>query len=1040
MKRILLLTVLYAAFIHINAQNQPIYNVPCPEVANLGMYGQVPVSYYTGIPDISVPLHEIKVGNFSMPITASYHIGSVKPNQTPGPLGLGWSLKIGGYIVRTVRGIYDEKMDVKKKEYGFYGNYSKMKNITTAQFDLYNANSGLGTDNLFELAADEFSFSFCGYEGNFYMNENGGWTVVSEQDIKVEFDPSTGFATMDQLKKAKRLTPGHWEAAHFNQRYFIKFTLITPDGTRYEFGGINATEFCIPYYYRNNSDLIATSWRLSKIITPERHVITLDYDATSRTCDIEYKPLKRIRQSIAPAENPIHKVGRSGLTGFLFFPVNIKSITTPNETIDFTYNRDWGYGRRYVYNDAGIQNGYNALYWIDENFENLHYSRGNIYSLNEELYDPANHFLLFTNVKEKESAAETTNAIADSMTYYVLHRMAIRSKNGYSAKSIYFDYVNNNRKKLSLISMMDNIPELRKDVVWHPHGYFFITGYLLPSGDGGQKVPPKKIEYRFKYNQEKKFHREFIRSKTDTWGFWNGQDIKFSGDLDFHVIGPNLEAAKAEILTEMIYPTGGRSLFEYELNSYSKLVDSLHTGMVNHSGHAGGLRIKSITNRDRENRFTSKKRYYYTANRKDTTILNSSGICKGLPIFYTKIQSESPVIEQWTTGGLYSPVTNMNSPDVGYTYVIEESQDSIGKSLGNIRYSFSNYDADINGNTHLDLACYYTQNPMNENIPGLSPYTSISFERGKLLSKEYRDHNDNVYKKEVYNYKRTPHTPLLTAYQYMIFFGFDEFYYQYKYATLGWLTHTHTASYLPVSVTETIRSTTGQTVAYTTRTYEYNSHKMLKRETCSMSDGTQEVTAYKYPFDYTKYNWMTNANITEPVIEKELTAGGLTRTETTNYASTNNGIPYIQKRTVKQGSSIKTDFEVSQVDDYGNPTEMTVNGISNILYWGHQGQRLLARVENATFTQLKYLLDFGTHATTVDYNKLINGRSLLPSALFYIYHYDSNLRLQSETTPNGMTTFYKYDNFGRLNESYYIDGTSNKKILLKSFGYQYYNQ
>ncbi|MBP3286367.1 MAG: RHS repeat protein [Prevotella sp.] len=382
----------------------------------------------------------------------------------------------------------------------------------------------------------------------------------------------------------------------------------------------------------------------------------------------------------------------------------------------------------------------------------------------------------------------------------------------------------------------------------------------------------------------------------------------------------------------------------------------------------------------------------------------------------------------------------MNSPDVGYTWVIEESLDSVGTPIGNIRYRFSNYDSDITGNTHLDQGSYYSKNPANDNVPGLSPYTSISFERGKLLSKEYRSANDIVYKKEVYNYSRTGHEPLLTAHQYVVTFGYNPFYSRYQDGCYGWLTYTHTASYLPVSVTETIRSTNGQTVEYRTKTFEYNAHKMLSRETCTMSDGTEEVTTYKYPFDYTSYRWMTDANITAPVIEKKVTAGGLTHTETNEYAGNSNGVPYIQKRTVGTGGSGRTEFEVSRVDSYGNPVEMTVNGISNVLCWGYEGQRLLAHVENATFNKLKYLLNMNPNATTMDYSALVNGRSLLPSALFHLYQYDANLRLQSETTPNGITTFYKYDNFGRLCEIYYIDGVTGNKKLLESYGYHYYNQ
>ena len=43
------------------AQTSPVCSVPSPEAANLGTYGSVPVSLFTGIPDISVPIHEMRV-------------------------------------------------------------------------------------------------------------------------------------------------------------------------------------------------------------------------------------------------------------------------------------------------------------------------------------------------------------------------------------------------------------------------------------------------------------------------------------------------------------------------------------------------------------------------------------------------------------------------------------------------------------------------------------------------------------------------------------------------------------------------------------------------------------------------------------------------------------------------------------------------------------------------------------------------------------------------------------------------------------------
>lgn len=40
-------------------------SLPSPNVAALGLYGEIPVSKFTGMPDISVPIYEVPVGDLN---------------------------------------------------------------------------------------------------------------------------------------------------------------------------------------------------------------------------------------------------------------------------------------------------------------------------------------------------------------------------------------------------------------------------------------------------------------------------------------------------------------------------------------------------------------------------------------------------------------------------------------------------------------------------------------------------------------------------------------------------------------------------------------------------------------------------------------------------------------------------------------------------------------------------------------------------------------------------------------------------------------
>src|SRR5579871_4530800 len=54
---------------------------PSPEAADLGRYGNVPVSLFTGTPKVSIPIYELKGSSLSMPISLSYNSSGYKPQD-----------------------------------------------------------------------------------------------------------------------------------------------------------------------------------------------------------------------------------------------------------------------------------------------------------------------------------------------------------------------------------------------------------------------------------------------------------------------------------------------------------------------------------------------------------------------------------------------------------------------------------------------------------------------------------------------------------------------------------------------------------------------------------------------------------------------------------------------------------------------------------------------------------------------------------------------------------------------------------------------
>ncbi|MDW7691108.1 hypothetical protein R9C00_19855 [Flammeovirgaceae bacterium SG7u.111] len=80
-----------------------------PEAASLGQYGEVPINLSLGQINYTVPIYTIKVGDFEYPLTLSYGYGGFRPDTDPGMVGMGWTANFGGAIIRQLKGMPDEQ-------------------------------------------------------------------------------------------------------------------------------------------------------------------------------------------------------------------------------------------------------------------------------------------------------------------------------------------------------------------------------------------------------------------------------------------------------------------------------------------------------------------------------------------------------------------------------------------------------------------------------------------------------------------------------------------------------------------------------------------------------------------------------------------------------------------------------------------------------------------------------------------------------------------------------------------------------------------
>lgn len=68
----------YPLFSQQNSNSLEAIIPPSPSVAELTKYTTIPVSPYSGIPEISIKIGELRSGDIVVPISLSYHAGGYK--------------------------------------------------------------------------------------------------------------------------------------------------------------------------------------------------------------------------------------------------------------------------------------------------------------------------------------------------------------------------------------------------------------------------------------------------------------------------------------------------------------------------------------------------------------------------------------------------------------------------------------------------------------------------------------------------------------------------------------------------------------------------------------------------------------------------------------------------------------------------------------------------------------------------------------------------------------------------------------------------
>lgn len=330
--------LMFFAVSNLYGQGMPNVTPPSPNAAAFSKYGNIPVSQYTGVPNISIPLYEINIRDIKIPISVSYHASGIRVGDEASRIGLGWVLNAGGLISRNIVNV-DDFQDLPQAFLSnsneapalvqgpsagpasltqagvIYTYYDGAVQSTPMQADLSLYLVPQGIDPLFkphDFEPDQFTYNFLGHSGKFVLNK--GRQVILEKQEKIRIEPPVNGSG---------------------------FTVTTSDGFVYKF---------IDFEYVIDNDNTSgyqqkTSWYLSEIISPQNESVKFNYTPLGQQHII---PGGSIHQRVTPIVLSCAGMNCRGipsppdriLTGKNYAGISLESIVWSQGKIKFNMAND----------------------------------------------------------------------------------------------------------------------------------------------------------------------------------------------------------------------------------------------------------------------------------------------------------------------------------------------------------------------------------------------------------------------------------------------------------------------------------------------------------------------------------------------------------------------------------------------------------------------------------------------------------------------------------------------------------------------------
>lgn len=1026
--RLRLLHFAFLTFLVVNAFSQdanlfsiPSLIEPSPEAYSLGKYGNAPVNKYNGIVETSIPLHEISFEGKSFPLSLSYLMPGLRPNEQASSTGLGWTLNATAIITRSIKGKDDilvvDKWGLNPDNSGWifqepFTTVNHDANIYGVSSDLivpHQTQYLLSTDyHKPDLEPDLFTIKLFDKTINFVLNKDA-YEPPPSNDPNVIYIP--GLQAPNEISTTV-LNQRNVKVTFYRDTQ--SFIVVDSDGFTYQFLETSKT------VYDGDSDdggmPHIMAWYVTKISAPNGNFMSYTYNKTVAIVSPKNSITQRdfifsYSGSSMNCDGPLYRRhifsnGSSHLPATLTYFSNsediyLTGIQNKNESLVFSYSFD----------------------------------RKDMQNLDE---DPAYNNLTF--IRGKKAARLESIAI-----HYKLNTAGNSLKKQILFNTSYFN------------SNLESAPDAYK--------------WLRLKLDG--VVISDKV-YSFKYNSSDQLPDKETLS-LDVWGFYNGKvqnvlhapyslngysvpGVKREADPNYSMIG---------VLAEISYPTGGKTSFEYEGNT-AQLPDAYTYAWENNTSLeptgpyrnkiVGGLRVKSVTDYSYSSEIVSKREFLFH----DPVTLLSYGIladtvynhvmkkvfavgkrstmedpCYGSESIEYAIVSSEPISPQYNASKGFH---------IGYSNVTER--------IVNVNSSES-YSVATEFHNQPPIKKWYSEGPLRQGLfcegpPGGStvinhyisgadgwdlPAYIYQTENGSILNERYYNSIGGLVQTNNYGYEILKNgyiigvkavtgvsCPIVGIEQFGLAIDIFQNYRQ------------NIQNFSLKTKTQTIYSSAGNAVL--TYDYFYNNNSwLLKREVKKGSDLRDHESNYYYPEDYSIYGTLISKNILAVPVKIEDRLSNLVTKS--NVAQFNDlGLPtavyqytgdkpisYTHSPSVLVPPNFSNLFNLTYYDNSTKVKEVSDNkGITKTYLYGYGSRYVVAEIVGATYQQVVGLYAFDQGKLDVGEDnegrttELSNLRTAIKNAGLLITTYTHNplIGMLTQTDTNGITSNYTYDEFGRL--------------------------